>query len=64
MKLGIQNRKENDRAEEPELKPWDLGLVMDESCVNAAGGSTGMSVSNLLKALTGSARSNKRRFFR
>ncbi len=31
--------------------------------VNEAGGSAGMSVSNLLKALMGSARSNKRRFF-
>lgn len=32
--------------------------------VNAAGDNAGKSVSNLLKALTGSARSNKRRFFR
>ncbi len=32
-------------------------------CVNAAGDYAGKSVSNLLKALIGSARSNKRRFF-
>jgi len=41
-----------------------VSLEMRRSrCVNAAGDYAGKSVSNLLKALIGSARSNKRRFF-